>query len=136
MFDTKGQPFLLEVNHSPSFHAGAPIDQRIKRALLDDTLTLLNLSVPRKQAYIKKHNEEFQKRMLTGKQSKYTQDEKVALGREYNEERDIWEADHMGNFKLIYPVNLEPDPYKKFLKASKATWEEFNFGPKPQIEKR
>ena len=26
MFDRNQKPYLLEVNHSPSFHAGAPID--------------------------------------------------------------------------------------------------------------
>ena len=66
MFDNEAKPYLLEVNHSPSFHAGAPIDNRIKRALLDDVFTLLNLNITRKQAYIKKYTEEFQKRMLTG----------------------------------------------------------------------
>jgi tubulin polyglutamylase TTLL6/13 len=135
MFDDTGKPYLLEVNHSPSFMAGAPIDLRIKRALIDDTLTLLDLNVPRKQAYIKRHNEEFQKRMFTGKQSKYTPEEKQRLAREYLGEREDYESDNMGNFKLIYPVG-EPDPYGKFLKASFKTWEEFNFGPKPVIEKR
>lgn len=136
MIDSKGKPYLIEVNHSPSFHAGAPLDKYIKKGLIRDTLNLLNLSVPRKQAYIKKHTEEFQKRMLTGKQLKYTPEERQQLARTYQEERDDFEAENTGNFKLIYPTPYGGDPYKKFLKMSHAVWEEFNFGFKPQLEKK
>ncbi len=133
MLDSNGKAYLLEVNHSPSFHAKAPLDKRIKWGLIDDTLTLLNLSVPRKTAYIKKHTEEFQKWMLTGKQLKYTPEERKQLAMRFNEERDEYEAEayKLGNYKLIYPNNAGPCPYKKFLKLSKAIWEEFNFGAKP-----
>ena len=57
--DSKGKPYLIEVNHSPSFHADSALDDRIKRGLIKDTLKLLNLNVQRKQAYVKKHAEEF-----------------------------------------------------------------------------
>jgi len=58
------------------------------------------------------------------------------LAKQYDSERDHWEFENIGNFKMIYPLGCDADPYKKFMKFSKATWEEFNFGPKPQIEKR
>ncbi len=35
------EPILLEVNHTPSFATETPLDQRIKTALIKDTLLLL-----------------------------------------------------------------------------------------------
>ena len=77
MLNSKGKPFLLEVNSYPSFHTSPGLDYKLKKNLISDTLRLLNMSVERKEAYIKKHTEEFQKRMLTGKQSKYTAEERL-----------------------------------------------------------
>ena len=44
LLDYKLRPFLLEVNHSPSFTTDTPLDQKIKRGLIKDTVTLLNLN--------------------------------------------------------------------------------------------
>lgn len=132
--DSKGKPYLIEVNHSPSFHANSALDDRIKRGLIKDTLRLLNLNTQRKSTYIKKHAEEFQKRMLTGKQLKYTPEERKMLARAFEEDRNAWESENLGHFKLIYPSG--PDSYKRFLKQSKSVWEEFNFGYKPQMDKK
>lgn len=67
--------------------------------------------------------------MLTGKQLKYTPEERKMLAWAFEEDRDAWESENLGHFKLIYPNG--PDSYKKFLKQSKMVWEEFNFGYKP-----
>ena len=45
LLDYKLKPFLLEVNHSPSFTTDTPLDKGIKRRVICDTLTLLNISV-------------------------------------------------------------------------------------------
>lgn len=44
MLDHKCRPYLLEVNHSPSFSTDSPLDQKIKSDLIKDTITLLGLS--------------------------------------------------------------------------------------------
>ena len=41
LLDDSAQPWLVEVNHSPSFATGAPIDCAVKEALIADTLTLV-----------------------------------------------------------------------------------------------
>ncbi len=38
-------PYLLEVNHAPSFNSDTPLDKQVKRDLLADTFRLLNISV-------------------------------------------------------------------------------------------
>ncbi|KAM9572327.1 tubulin polyglutamylase ttll6-like [Salvelinus alpinus] len=43
LLDAKLKPWLLEVNHSPSFATDSQLDWEVKEALLTDALTLLNL---------------------------------------------------------------------------------------------
>ena len=45
MLDYKCRPWLLEINHSPSFTTDTPLDYKIKKNLLMDVVSLLNLSV-------------------------------------------------------------------------------------------
>ena len=42
--DEKLKPWILEVNHAPSFTTDSPLDFKIKKALISDTMKLLNLS--------------------------------------------------------------------------------------------
>ena len=42
LLDDKGNPYVLEVNHSPSFGTDSAIDYRIKRRLITDTLRHVN----------------------------------------------------------------------------------------------
>lgn len=44
LIDDKYEPFLLEVNHTPSFATETALDQRIKNTLIRDTLVLLGLN--------------------------------------------------------------------------------------------
>lgn len=50
--DSKCKPWLLEVNQSPSFTTDTPLDFNIKKALISDTVQMLNLSWKRKNKYI------------------------------------------------------------------------------------
>ena len=45
MLDEHLEPFLLEVNHTPSFATDTPLDKTIKKNLIKETLLLLNVSV-------------------------------------------------------------------------------------------
>ena len=49
LLDRKAKPWLLEVNHAPSFSCGSPLDLKIKLELLRNTMRLIHL-----QAYHKK----------------------------------------------------------------------------------
>ena len=51
-------PYLIEVNHSPSFTGGSPLDKTIKKYLLLDTLNLLNLDNQDKIDYLKRPTQE------------------------------------------------------------------------------
>jgi tubulin polyglutamylase TTLL6/13 len=49
IINNKGRPYLLEVNHAPSFNDDTDLDKKVKRNLLVDTFKLLNVSLKEKQ---------------------------------------------------------------------------------------
>ena len=44
LLDADLKPYLLEVNHTPSFHTDTPLDMQIKKNLILDTLILTNVT--------------------------------------------------------------------------------------------
>jgi tubulin polyglutamylase TTLL6/13 len=58
-FDSALKPWILEVNHSPSFSTDSPLDFKIKKNLIVDTIRLLNLSYTKKQQYKKQKQLDF-----------------------------------------------------------------------------
>jgi len=48
IIDSKGKPYLLEVNHAPSFNDDTALDKQVKRNLLIDTFRLLNVTLTEK----------------------------------------------------------------------------------------
>lgn len=49
MLDAKLKPWLIEVNHTPSFQCETPVDTQVKEALLKDTIDLISLSVEQRK---------------------------------------------------------------------------------------
>ena len=47
--DNKLKPYLIEVNHTPSFTTDTPLDSLIKKNLIRDTLRLMNMNIKTKQ---------------------------------------------------------------------------------------
>ena len=52
MIDKKFKPYLLEVNHAPSFNDDTEIDKNVKTNLITDTLRLLNITYANKQRVV------------------------------------------------------------------------------------
>ena len=65
--DEKLKPWILEVNHSPSFSTDSPLDFKVKKNLVADVIELLNLSWFKKMKYKKQKALEFQRRAIKGK---------------------------------------------------------------------
>ena len=65
--DESLKPWVLEVNHAPSFACDTPLDLKIKKGLLYDVVKMLNLSVTKKNKYKREKAKEFEKRALKGK---------------------------------------------------------------------
>jgi tubulin polyglutamylase TTLL6/13 len=49
MLDYKLRPWLIEVNHSPSFNTDSDLDKDVKNTVIGDSIKLLNLSSERKE---------------------------------------------------------------------------------------
>ena len=64
IIDKNCKPYLLEVNHAPSFATDSPLDYDVKYNLIADTFSLLGLSVAKKKAKVKQLYEEKKNRML------------------------------------------------------------------------
>lgn len=48
MIDAKGKPWLLEVNHAPSFNCDTALDAEVKKNLLIDTFGMLKCTITEK----------------------------------------------------------------------------------------
>jgi len=55
LLDSDLKPWLLEINHTPSFRCGSPLDLRIKKGIIRDTLRLVNINLKDKIKFIKKY---------------------------------------------------------------------------------
>ena len=103
MLDYKLKPWLIEVNHTPSFTTDTPLDRYIKKAVIRDSLTIMNVSYDNKIKYKNKKRIELQKRVLTGKKVKLNLEEKQAIFEQAQKERDEYEMKNLGGFEKIHP---------------------------------
>ncbi|CAL1685591.1 unnamed protein product [Lasius platythorax] len=108
LLDWRLKPYLLEVNHSPSFHTDAQIDKDVKEGLLMDTFDILNLQQCDKKKIIEEDKKRVRERLLQGINGKDFRNENHYMQRQFQ-----WEEDHMGNFRRIYPC-LNEDKYQPF----------------------
>ncbi|XP_034947794.1 tubulin polyglutamylase ttll6-like isoform X2 [Chelonus insularis] len=117
LIDWKMKPFLLEVNHSPSFHTDAPIDKDVKESLLMDTFQLLNFNECDKKKILEEDRQRVRDRLLQGINIKDSSTNDSVDGtkasNEVFREQFKWEDQHMGNFRRIYPC-FDDDKYQSF----------------------
>lgn len=97
------RPWLLEINHSPSFATETPFDEKVKYALIKDTFTLLNLDPFKKWKFKNKKRMEMQQRVYTGKLQKLTKEEKLKYKEKRALKRHKYEMENLGDYELIYP---------------------------------
>ena len=129
LLDTKLKPWLLEVNHSPSFATDTPLDWKIKSNLIADTFTLINMNYTKKKLYLQNKRRELKKRIF----SKTSKDD-FEQRQEYRDKkyriRIKYELSHLGDYKLIYPREETKDKYQLCLEKSNEIYSEFICGTK------
>jgi hypothetical protein len=72
MIDYKLKPYLLEVNQGPSFTTDAEIDKTVKRKVIFDALSMMNVSAAGRKKCIKEKQKEAVERTLTGRHVRMT----------------------------------------------------------------
>ena len=88
ILDSKTKPFVLEVNHTPSFTTDSPLDLKIKKKVIKDALTLMKISPREKKKYLAKQKEQILKRAVTGKLEKETKEEREEKIMHLKQKRD------------------------------------------------
>jgi len=67
LIDEKLKPWLIEINHAPSFATDTPLDFKMKKDVIADAFLLLGMTYKRKKKFIKSHKNYIQKRMMQHK---------------------------------------------------------------------
>ncbi|XP_064292502.1 tubulin polyglutamylase ttll6-like isoform X2 [Plodia interpunctella] len=105
LLDHKLHPFILEVNHSPSFHTDTQLDREVKEGLLTDTFTMLNIWQCDKKRVLDEDRKRIRDRLLqTNKFSEFTPNEEKEPEKSPWQMQIQWEETHLGNFRRVYPV--------------------------------
>ncbi|CAO2644992.1 Tubulin polyglutamylase TTLL6 [Lemmus lemmus] len=112
LLDRKLKPWLLEVNHSPSFSTDTKLDKEVKDSLLYDVLVLINLGNCDKKKVLEEERQ--RGRFLQQCPSREIRMEEVkgfqAVRLQKTEE---YEKENCGGFRLIYP-GLNWEKYERF----------------------
>ncbi|CAH6775964.1 Ttll6 [Phodopus roborovskii] len=121
LLDRKLKPWLLEVNHSPSFSTDSKLDKEVKDSLLYDALVLINLGGCDKKKVLEEERQ--RGRFLQQCPSREMRMEEVkgfqAVRLQKTEE---YERKNCGGFRLIYPgLNLEK--YEKFFQDNSSLFQ-------------
>lgn len=122
LIDHKLKPWLLEVNHAPSFNVDSPFDYRVKSELLKDTFCLLNFDPEKRLKYYRKLNAD-QYRVVPIRLSKEEREQKKARKMA---KRDAYEAEHLGGYELIYPTKGGTGKYDNYIKTAADLWDSYN----------
>ena len=125
LLDSKLKPWLLEVNHSPSFNTDTPFDHKVKEELIFDTLKVLHFDLNNRVKYQKEKEKELKTKAIDKFYRKLTKEQMNELRKRAMEKRDEYELVHSGGYTRIYPdLNLDKK-YQKFLAAAEDFWDEF-----------
>jgi tubulin polyglutamylase TTLL6/13 len=112
------KPWLLEVNHSPSFTTEAQIDCEVKKEVIQDTLKLLNITKENRDIFSKESKNRLKDRnsLKINEYKKWKDKERI----KWKFQRDVFEQQQDTGFKKIYP-NSDAN-YLKFLEVANQIW--------------
>jgi tubulin polyglutamylase TTLL6/13 len=122
LVDQSLKPWLLEVNHSPSFTVDTPLDKRVKRRVIEDALRLMHISCKLKQSYWLRKKFELDRKALQ-RSTKVSKEEKLAAVQRIQRARDSWESKHCGGY-----VRLHVRETEECLETAAKVWEEWTGG--------
>ncbi|XP_013806500.2 tubulin polyglutamylase TTLL13 [Apteryx mantelli] len=125
LLDRKLKPWLLEVNHSPSFTTDSCLDREVKEALLCDTIKLINVHACDKRKVLEEDKQRVKERLLQAHQTA-----RVSRRKELENNQAAWlaqaekyENSHLGDYRRIYPAH-GTDKYEPFFKQSGSLFQE------------
>ncbi|EMP33772.1 Tubulin polyglutamylase TTLL6, partial [Chelonia mydas] len=124
LLDHKLKPWLLEVNHSPSFTTDSWLDKEVKDQLLYDTLVLINLGACDKRKILEEERRRGKERLLKQCCSRETRAEKYRnCQATWLKQAEKYEEKNLGGFRRIYPKS-DLDKYDKFFQHNNSLFQE------------
>ncbi|CAG5903479.1 unnamed protein product [Menidia menidia] len=123
LLDHRLRPWVLEVNHSPSFTTDSQLDREVKDALLYDTLVLINLSACDRRKITKEERRRVKDRLQQNRSREARSEELRQCQAATMEQMEKYEAKHLGGFKRIYPRE-GGEKYDKYFKHSSSLFQE------------
>ncbi|XP_054433573.1 tubulin polyglutamylase TTLL13 [Pteronotus mesoamericanus] len=124
LLDHKLKPWLLEVNHSPSFTTDSRLDQEVKDALLYDAMVLLNLRGCDKRKVQEEEKRRVKERLFQCHQEqREARREQTELSQAALLDQECYEDSHLGGYRRIYP-GPDTEKYAPFFKHSGSLFQE------------
>ena len=121
MLDRNLKPWLLEVNHSPSFACDTPLDRQIKVGLLKQTLKMLNVT-----SNDRRRSEQYEQAAAKSRlyHNLTSSKPKIKSSKDSQQRRLKWENKQAneGSFSVIYPAE-NASKYDNLLATSKQLYE-------------
>uniref|UniRef100_A0A8D3E8C7 Tubulin tyrosine ligase-like family, member 6 n=1 Tax=Scophthalmus maximus TaxID=52904 RepID=A0A8D3E8C7_SCOMX len=123
LLDQRLRPWVLEVNHSPSFTTDSPLDREVKDALLYDALVLINLGACDRRKITKEERRRVKDRLQQNRSREARSEELRQCQAATVEQTERYEAKHLGGFRRIYPRE-GGEKYDKYFKHSSSLFQE------------
>ncbi|KAM9275351.1 tubulin polyglutamylase TTLL13 [Morus bassanus] len=125
LLDRKLKPWLLEVNHSPSFTTDSRLDHEVKDALLCDTINLINVHACNKRKVLEEDKQRAKERLLQAHQTLRAsrREELESSQAAWLSQAEKYENSHLGGYRRIYPAG-GTEKYEPFFKQSGSLFQE------------
>ncbi|XP_044300591.1 tubulin polyglutamylase TTLL6 [Varanus komodoensis] len=124
LLDRKLKPWLLEVNHSPSFSTDSWLDKEVKDQLLYDTLVLINLGACDKRKVLEEEKRRGRERLLNQCRNREARAEEFkSCQAAWLQQAEKYEEINTGGYRRIYPSS-DSDKYDKFFQHNNSLFQE------------
>ncbi|OMJ92356.1 hypothetical protein SteCoe_4909 [Stentor coeruleus] len=117
ILDSNLKPWLLEVNHAPSFSTDSPLDSAIKTAVISEALVLVDINDQKKKEFKTETKKMQRHRSLSARSLKPTKEESITRKIEEMKKRDSYEDSHCIGYIKLFP-GCNDIYYEQFLKAA------------------
>ncbi|XP_015284263.1 PREDICTED: tubulin polyglutamylase TTLL13-like [Gekko japonicus] len=125
LLDRKLKPWLLEVNHSPSFTTDSRLDREVKDALLCDAINLINLRACDKRKVLEEDKRRVKERLLQAHQPprEARREQMESSQAAWLAQAEKYENSHLGGYRRIFPAR-GTEKYAPFFKHSGSLFQE------------